>query len=194
MFREDKQRQPIHTLKHVPCEIDSNVSNHAILAASMCGIQLWNPQRLESCEILHSLPGKCMNVSFDMTSQFSLASFRQSPSFSKPTHVVFELNFNWNSNTSQRITTEEFRTLHGTSTSKLMSRSLLFPFGSDRLLVAATDEGANQTDIWDVNLGKKVCNLDMEETPLDFVYFKENNQVFFGALSTCTLSLYKVGK
>lgn len=116
-----------------------------LISGSCAGVCFWNASSGYNCSQL-SLQGTCTSVSYDSESQNLLSSFRNTPSFSKPSHTVFEQKG------PQEI--KPIRTLHSNSSApiqqQVLARSLIFTLSSahtihpspvtKRVVVAAGDE------------------------------------------------------
>jgi len=140
------QEQPIHSLLYISSSL-STFGQSGIMTGSCSGICFWNASRDYECSQLAALEGICTSVSFDPLSRYFLASFRHTPTFSKPIHKVFQQTA-----PSER---QELQTLYTVNANALvqhqmLSRSTLFSLSTEnlsmpspmprRLVVAANDE------------------------------------------------------
>ena len=205
------QNTPAHSLHYVtPSSSSSTTSSSSsdfnvmsrgklnakgLIVGCPTGIWFYNSEKDYQCTQLQ-LPGTCTSLSLDPKSQYFLSSFRQTPSFNKPSHTVFEY-------AEAGSVVREIRTVHGHSPGELLTRSTLFLMSTEhdpkpsptpqRLVAAAADEQSNQVFLWDIKVGALIQRLPGHSSPvLDVKHFSDSTSDFITTLSDKQLFIHRL--
>uniref|UniRef100_A0A6B2L3U3 RING-type E3 ubiquitin transferase n=1 Tax=Arcella intermedia TaxID=1963864 RepID=A0A6B2L3U3_9EUKA len=181
---QNPERKPIHSLLHLPVPSLSPSQSphlegsHVLLNATMNGVSLCNTNKLEFIPL--SL-GKCMSLSYDPQSEYTLLSYRQSPKQPLSSHVLTKLSYTPKTNWA----VQEERTFICGDVNNLLSKSVVWTM--EDCHVVGVDKGKGK--IWNVPKGKEALTLESESTPLSFMNFKFNGLYYLAYLSANSLKL-----
>ncbi|KAK3735543.1 hypothetical protein QZH41_016125, partial [Actinostola sp. cb2023] len=201
---------PVISLAHVMPDPNSNFRPGGLLVCKLGGACFWESTfGVDYVPHVLTLPeGSCTSLSYEPTTRHCMFSLRPSKNFNKTRHMVSQLQGNGiaiataraqnagttEGNEGSLVTCTALAQCTGGSIQKLLSRSVLFtnPDNSEKLIVAAPDEAAKATLLWDGKTGHQFQKLpNQSDAVLDVLPFAVNGHHFLTSITEQKLDVYR---